>query len=371
MAGLSIAPVVRRAALAGLLVAVASYASIMLTRGHGHVPALWAADAILLVMLFRVPQPHWPAMIVAGFAGNGVAHLALGDGALLAAGLAGASTVAVLMSAAATRQFIKEGYLRLYRVTDWLWCVGTCIILAPAVSASLASVLLYEAAGEPFLAQWILWFAADALGIVLLIPLLFNLHNGDLLRLFAGPQLLRGVLILVTVAVITTVAFLQDDLPVLFLIPPSLILAVFVLGIGAASLAAVLAGSIALAFTVAGSGPIAVLEPDLTDRVLLVQIFVAIAAFTCQPIAVTLAQRNKLLEEMSEARQAAERANANLQLAENIAQVGHWFLFETMDGKTESRWSEGLRRIFGLPGGDDLLALIHADDRDSHHARVR
>ena len=377
MAGLSIAPVVRRAALAGLLVAVASYASILLTRGDGHVPALWAADAILLVSLFRVPPPHWPAMIAAGFAGNGVAHLALGDGWLLAAGLAGASTVAVLMSAAATRHFIKDGYLRLYRVTDWLWCVGTCIILAPGVSASLAAFLLYEAAGEPFLAQWILWFAADALGIVLLVPLLINLHSGDLGRLLTGQQLGRAVIILLTVAVLSVLAFLQDDLPILFLIPPSLIFAVFVLGIGAASLAAVLAGAIALAFTVAGSGPIALLEPDLTDRVLLVQVFIAIAAFTCQPIAVTLAHRNKLLEEMLEARKSAERANSYLQLAENIAQVGHWFLLETPDGTVENRWSEGLLRIFGLPAGsegpsgDALIALVHPDDRPGHNARVR
>ena len=80
--------------------------------------------------------------------------------------------------------------------------------IGPAISGSVATVgfILFYSSDAPVLTTWLNWFASDALGIIMVAPLLIGL--GGLRREFPEKwELAAGTLTLAALVIVTAIAF--------------------------------------------------------------------------------------------------------------------------------------------------------------------
>ena len=71
-------------ALLGAGVFAAAAASIILSRDHTEISAVWAPNALVLAFLLRNQRGLWPLLLGAGYLANAAANLVLGNGWIIA-----------------------------------------------------------------------------------------------------------------------------------------------------------------------------------------------------------------------------------------------------------------------------------------------
>jgi integral membrane sensor domain MASE1 len=158
----------RIAVLAALYVAGARL-GLALSFSHEHVTSVWPptgiAVAALMIFGFRV----WPGIFIGALVAN------LLDGAPLpvAAGIAVGNTLAPLAAAALMRRLRVRPSLE--RLRDVLWLALGGGLGAMTISATLGTAVLYAAGENKVTALWRIWWVGDAMGVIILAPLLLTL----------------------------------------------------------------------------------------------------------------------------------------------------------------------------------------------------
>ena len=156
-----------------LLVAAAYYvaavAGLQLALVRGQVTPLWPPTGIALVSLLLLGPRVWPGITMGALLLNAQLGPSLPAAALIAAG----NTIAPL-----------AGYLLLRRVrfrtqfdrlSDVLALVFLGALTSTLVSANVGASALVLAGGVPqtrFLATWSVWWTGDAMGVLVVAPLL-------------------------------------------------------------------------------------------------------------------------------------------------------------------------------------------------------
>ena len=179
-------------ALALLAVALAGMA---LTRETGDIAVFWPVNGLLAGVLLRLPHARWPLALAAGGAAIAAANLLYRDPLWLAAGLAGCNLLEVLLAGHVARRLAGPAI----RLTDLrqLFVLLAAGLAAPALSATVAAGLLGPALGLAPAALWRNWWTSNAVGMLLVLPLVASFDARPLQRLIAGPrdrQLLLGAL---------------------------------------------------------------------------------------------------------------------------------------------------------------------------------
>lgn len=145
----------------------------IMTRPAGSLAVIWAANALMLGLLLRLPQDRRPATWLAAPIGFVAADLATGAGLAQALLLNTANLTGVAAAYAVTR-FIPESALKLREPQSVLWHV-----LVAAAGASAAG--LFAALTEPFplglgrFGTWKFWFASELVNYIALLPLILSL----------------------------------------------------------------------------------------------------------------------------------------------------------------------------------------------------
>ncbi len=267
----------------------ATVIGIQLTRESGRVAAIWLSNAVVLAALLRVPTRNWPVLLVTAFGTNFAANLVIGDAIGLAVALGLCNMVEVLVGAAPLRRWSgSTPDLSKPRAFASFCLLGGGV--ACAISATLATTALYLT-GASFGAVWPTYFFAHSLGVLTVGPLLLMLGRDDL-RVQAPRW--ETALIPTLAAGLTAIVFVQDELPLLFLVFPALIAAAFRLGIRGAATTMFLCFALAILFTVTGDGPIARIDARLPQQIMFLQFYLTVAVFTVLPIAIVLAERTRL-----------------------------------------------------------------------------
>ena len=345
-----------RLAIVAALVFAASAFTIGLNRSTGSVSVIWIANGILVGALLRVSNRLWPAHLAAGLMACFAARLLFHDRLVMALGLSAVNMVEVLIVATAVRRrfthvFGGTHFMRLGRVAT------TSTLVACAVSGLLAMLVMLSGSAEHPLSSLLSWYRAHVLGMVIVATLtLVALTERS--RLFGLPgrrgrfAVTMGVLLVVTCGV-----FAQSRFPLLFVVYPPLIWAVFrhrfaglVVGIALVTLVTNVA-------TAMGVGPFDLIaNADPTERTILAQAFIGIACLVAVPLALTLAERGYLATRMRES-ELRYRTLAD-HSSDLVMRIG-------ADG----------RRLYVSPSIKDLLGLdidefmapradlIHPDDR--------
>lgn len=283
------------AQLAAAMIAVAglSIFGIELARPTGRIAAIWLANAAVVVALLNLPTRRWAVWVFGCWLSNVWADRYCGDSWATACALATFNSLEILLAAAPVRRFCgaRPDLIEGRALAVFLFWGG---LFAPLVSATLAAAWLAWARGLNFLDSGRIWFLADLLGLLNLVPPLLWIWQRRHEPLF-GRQPESAVLSLLLVAVSSVFVFAQSRLPLLFLVLPTMIFATFRFGYSGAVIAQLLVACIALILTIGGSGPLQlVVGMSLPQRILLLQIFLVVSLFTILPIGVVLERHRRL-----------------------------------------------------------------------------
>ncbi len=257
----------------------------------GFATPVWPPTGIALFALLCFGARLWPGV----FAGALIANLVTGAPPLAALGIAAGNTVEAVMAMLLLRRANFD--VGLSRVRD----VGALLILAACVSTTLSAtigVLSLRLGGvigsAAVFATWRTWWVGDALGALLVAPLLVVWAKGTP-RLAAKP--IEAVVVLVTLCGVSLVVF-HDLIPgegdgflrQAYATFPILVWAALRFRQHGAATATFVAAVVAIAGTAQGHGPFA--SNDLSQSLLSLQIFMGIAAITTLALAAAVMERD-------------------------------------------------------------------------------
>ncbi|MGD0863925.1 MAG: ATP-binding protein [Rhizomicrobium sp.] len=304
-----------------VLVFVSACGGLALSDAINHTTAIWIANGILVYFLLKHPRREWPVILIAGLSANFCADLFMDDTVVTATALTICNAVGVLIVAAP---------LHLLKLHDDLarpkpLCVFYALALGPAPAAAgfLSAAFFHFTQGRDFFSAALDWYATDALGYSIVVPLLMTVRVDAIKKMFARDQAVGTVLLLGTVAGTLALNFVARSYPIAFLIFPAVILVTFQRGFAGGSLSLLMSAAYLMIPVLIGDGRGALKPHSLREQIILVQVFVAVTGFSVVLVGAALAERRRLerglaaaivraensREEAIVAKDAAERAN--------------------------------------------------------------
>ena len=322
----------------------------------------WVANGMLLGYLLLAPRWRWPAYLAAGLCALSVRivflpsrwHEFLLYGLLDIVEVAAAAQLLRPRSGMLPR-FTERGYL-----VRFLFSAG---LAAPALAAGIY-VLVYPllsiaAPQHPFLS----WMASDGPGMLVSTPAFIAVFQTRFRKAVNWRKNWPYPILLVAVSM---AAFMQNSVPMVYLIYPLLVLVVLRLGLGHASLFMLITTVIASWFTIRGSGPFAAaraVNPAL-PTVLLV---VAAGAAMLMIYSVSVVLESQKATE----RRLQEIVALHTLVAENSRDViivadfegNRKFVSSAVESITGWKLEEFFRR--------SIFELVHPEDRADAQAAVK
>jgi diguanylate cyclase (GGDEF)-like protein/PAS domain S-box-containing protein len=265
------------------------------------VSLVWLSNGMLIGVLLCAPRRQWPAYIFLAYGVDLTLNLSLGNALAGAAyfsfcNMIEATIAASLIAPVTLRQpdFTKAPQLRSFLL------YGT--LLAPAVTAALATLYLWLGNGIPILLSFRHWFAADVVGIATMTPLYVSFHQGKRFSQRDWPEI-TGLFVLLIVTAFA--CFRVSSYPTLWLVLLVLLLLGVRLGFTGSA-----AGLLAVIFiggylTIDGRGPLgSILPAPLPNRILFLQVFIALTmiALYCTEVAMSANRRIRASLQASESR---------------------------------------------------------------------
>ncbi len=209
------------------------------------------------------------------------------------------------------------------------------------------------------------------MGLILFVPVLWSISIRSIhFKLELNFRLITEFLLVCAVSV---VVFAQSEFPLLFLIPPVLVILAFSDGIKAASLGLLAITFIAVPFTLADSGPTSLMQADMIAKVLVLQVFLAANSILALSVGGMVSDRKRLVRQLERSADHLKR-RARIQreligkshLAEQMSGVGHW----SLNPDTSSvYWSPEVYAIHGVspddfdPNYGDAVLFYEENDR--------
>jgi PAS domain S-box-containing protein len=323
-----------------------------LSVSHGVITPIWAPTGIALASLVLLGVRYWPAVALGALIANATSGASGGEAAAIAVGNTLEAVVGTLLLA-------RVGFRpSLERVRDVLALVVLAAGLSTTVSATNGVTTLLVSGTVPassYGSEWLLWWIGDAMGALVVAPLILVWATVRPWRLSRRETLEAALLVALLVAV-SVLVFLGGLWRYPHLLFPLLVWAPLRFRQPGAVTASFLVTAVAVAGALEGTIPLT--ESSTT---VIVQILLGLLAAT----AVTMLVLGAVLTERRAAQIDLGRANATLAEAQALAQIGSW---EWEIRPNRVTWSDELFRLFGMePGSADVdyetyLALIHPDD---------
>ena len=354
-------PPLRDMAVITLMAALASWLSIYSNQGHATVATLWLMNGLVLGTLLTYPTRDWPAIIFCAAVGN------------IGSGLAGGLPLVRISSFCVCNLIeIAAGLAILYKPGDPVEhfterksalriCSG--VLLAPLASCVLAGAVNYLSRQTPFWETIQQWYVAHALGLEIMTPLALALRHDEWRQVFSKSRRMASTLCLVLLIGVSVGVFCQDTYPFLFMVFPPLVLAVFVLGFFGMSVGLFCVAVISLGFTLAGHGPFVLIHDANTEtRVLIAQAFLLTSIVLTLPVAVALAERNRLEQRLLSAQDQLRQ----LSLTDQLTGLPNRRMFDEF---SQREWKRAIR-----DGSSISVIMIDIDlfktynDRYGHQA---
>ncbi|MBD0328930.1 MAG: MASE1 domain-containing protein [Thermoleophilia bacterium] len=343
------------AVFAGVLGAYVGTAKlgIELPVGHGVITPVWAPSGIALAALLILGVRFWPAVAAGAFLANATSGASLA----VAAGIAVGNTLEAVVGAVLVLRI--GGDARLERVRSVLGLVvgGAVVSTAIAATNGVAVLSLAGETEETFGSAWLLWWFGDAVGDLMVAPLLLVLYAARRARPTPA-QVLEGTALVAAVVAVSAVVFLLGAWRYPYLIFPVLLWGALRFRQLGAAVTSFVVGAIGTWGAVVGTVPLA--AETATERVQVAQALFVVVAITLLLVGATLSER--------------EAGRTALAEAQVLAHVGSWRWDVRRDAVT---WTDELHRIFGVePQRHPVtyaayLDRVHPEDRAAVDAAVR
>ncbi len=340
------------AALTGLT----AWISLGITRIPGGVAAVWISNGIWAGWLLSRRTASWPRYLAVGLASLLLTRYLAGDGLLTTLALSACNLIEVLIIAGAIRRSVPD----VGNPRHWLGLGGIATastLVACAVSGLLASAWLQAVSDSRFAANFLIWYAAHVVGMVVVGTLALVVQRKGIGLIDAPGQRLDFLGCMLLIAVVGGAVFYQSVYPLLFLIYPPLLFGVFrhrfpgvVVGISLLAIIGIIA-------TALDHGPLVLVQggSDI-ERIILLQLFVGTACLMSFPVALGMAERARL---MTRVRESELRYRM-------LADYSHDVVVRMRADGQRLYVSPSARDILGWEP-DELLqpsgSLVHPDDR--------
>ena len=340
-------------AVAGAYLASARF-GISLSVAQGVITPVWAPSGIALVALLLLGGRFWPAIALGAFSAN----LVSGAGVPVAAAIAVGNTLEAVVGSSLLRRV--DFRFRLGRVRDVLALVLLAACASTAIAATNGVTVLWLAnqLHASFGSSWVLWWFGDAAGDLMVAPFLLVAigYIGARRRPQTG-RLLEALALVGALVGISLIVFVAGGWRYPYLIFPVLVYAVLRFRQLGAAAGALIVGAFGTLGTVTGTVPIATTSP--TERVQVIQALIAITSISLLLLAATLAERESVVDQLTQ-------ASARLAEAQALAHIGSW---SWEIAERHVTWSDELYRIFGFEPGsiavsyERFLSSVHPEDR--------
>ncbi len=318
-------------AVGALYVATAKLGLALASRA-AQVTAFWPPTGFALFAVLRFGRWAIPGIALGAFVANATA----GEPLWVAAGVAIGNTLEAVLGAAILRRLDFDG--RVGRVRDVLALVGA-VLVSPLVAATLGATCLVLGGVQPasaFPGLWWIWWLGDALGgLIFAPPLLAWTDVGPMPRRRGAVVEGAGLLLFALAASAMVFMVVPPVLVTGYVVFPFLIWAALRFGPAMTATVVIAVNALAAAGTILGRGPFAGAGPE--QGLVLLQIFMAVAATTGLVLGAVAAQNRQ-------AQERAEDSEQRLLLAMTGARIVVWE-WEVGDGKF-----------------DAFRKLIHPDD---------
>ena len=246
----------------GVAVAVVSTAAVAFT-SFGALTAIWPTNALVLLAILRGPRERlwtWGVCLSAYIAMVGPILLA---GAPLFGALVISATniveIVVAVWLLGAFNLLGKDLTRPGALFGFLVCAA---LIAPAAGAGAAAQLVSELGGGTPAQTWWDYWAADALGVMILVPFGMVLTREHLRRLARPRDLATAVLLLAAIGV-GCFLLVRSDATQLALLTPLAVVATLRFGALGAAGSVLWAGIVAVGLNLAGLGAVAAGSPDL------------------------------------------------------------------------------------------------------------
>ena len=287
-----------------VVVALVVFLSHQFSREAGRVASIWPLNALLLAIILRWPAASPVRVLIVGAMVNVIVDMAMGDTAFNAILLSLANALEILVCIRVLR---RPGVrFDISRPADLVRFILVGGVAGPAASAVIAAITLSNTV--PFQETLGVWFAADALGMLIFAPALLSIGRSGSSQAFERQSPVEWAIGTAILAATLLIVFGQKSYPLLFLVPPALVLATFRGGVTATAASLILTALVAIVFSVAGYGPTRLIPGSETERVLILQFFLAVMTLTSLPVAAALAEGSRANASLRAAREEAEHA---------------------------------------------------------------
>ncbi len=273
-----------------------SWLGIVLSHQSEGVATIWFSNGLIFSLLITQPKRRWLPYFLVGLTADTLADMIYGDPFALAFGVSLANSVEVVTSTLLlTRWF---GYpLDLRRRRSLVGFLLISVLGATALTSALGAFwTLLRVPGPPWWQMFRTWYLGDLLGMAILAPLIIMVQQPGFFAMFNRQELSHTLLVLVAPVVITTFVFTHGQDPLIFLIFPAFLLVAFRLGLPGTVVNIFLVTMMAIGFTIKGHGPLMLIEGEhmLLHRIVIAQVFAAVAIFTMFPVAAILEEKDAL-----------------------------------------------------------------------------
>ena len=326
---------------------------IHLNVSHGVITPVWAPSGISLAALFLLGLRYWPAVALGAFLANVTSDVS----AAVAAAIAVGNTLEAVLGAAVVRRFGVRPELDRVRAVIVLTAGAALLSTALAATNGVTVLTIAGEKQDTYGTAWVLWWFGDAVGDLMVAPLLLVFSTLRRLRLSLA-RVAEGAALVVALGGVSAFVFLGGGWRYPYLMFPLLLWAALRFQALGAATASFLVGALGTWGAVAGDVPVGV--DTATERVQVIQALFALVAVSLLVVGATLAERGASSDALA---QTASR----LAEAQALAHIGSWEWDIRRDVVT---WSDELYRIFGLspdssPGGyAAYLERLPAADRE-------
>jgi PAS domain S-box-containing protein len=346
------------AAVCGAYVVTARF-GINLSVAHGVITPVWAPSGVALAALLIFGRGLWPAVWLGAFLANATSGV---DPPVAAAIAVGNTLEAVVAVWFLRRVGFRIGLGRVQDVLAFVAAAGLGTLVAATNGVTVLS--LADARVGSYGSDWLLWWFGDAVGVLMVTPILL-VASVQRRKRPETRRLLEGLLVLGLLIGLSATVFLAGGWRYPYLLFALLLWAVLRFRQLGAAASSFVVGLIATVGTMTGAVPIA--GTDATTRVQIIQALVGLLAVSLLVVGATLVERETANEAV---RQTADR----LAEAQALTHIGSW---EWDIATDRIDWSDELYRIFGLaPHSIDLtyeaiFERVHPDDRARVDAALR
>lgn len=356
----------------------------LLTVGSQPVFAsFWPASGLYLAVLLTTPLSRWPLVILGAALGNALADGLLQDrGVSTVVGFVVANAAEAALGALLLSRVHPIGRWRIEGVRDGLALALLGAGLGPVAGAVIGALVVWSVHGVPIAQTLPVWWAGDALGVVLVTPAVLALRTlpdgratAPLAQLRSAIAAHGGEVLAITLAILATAWFvlIHPDVPVVYLMLPSLLWAAMRFGPGGGSLASLAASTLVVGMTRLELGPFAVL--GMAQQALVLQTLLAAYSGTTLLVALLFLERIRAETSLeSRVKDRTRELSTSEERYRSIVEMSQEAIFVILQGRI-AYCNEAFVRLMGARGraemiGLDPMQLVAEEDRASVAARI-